>query len=230
MDKDTGFAKRVNTEAYTIHHDDDDSCSPYENHINFCPKYFKLPELDNALSVAAGYRDRRNFLRVYWNRACVWAHEVMHVSWLASPVGTGQKYMSDISVYGTSSSWKAYSMTDAKYLSFSDSVLSTSPFNNPQNYAWYMLARYVIKQYDWYPSDNIWTTKQDPPNAPRRPNIFNTSDASAAAAKSCRPTVLSANPTASSTSSSLASSSATCVVPDGCSNALAPTGCAVLCT
>ena len=79
-----------------------------------------------------------NFIRTYWNRASTWAHEAMHITWLADPIATGEKYMRDIVIYRGSQRWNAYGMLDVKYLSYSEIVLPTSPYNNPQNYAYYV--------------------------------------------------------------------------------------------
>ena len=176
--------RKGSTEAYTLHHEDD-QCSPYENNINFCPKYFDLPKLADALSNAAQYQGTRNNLRQYWNRACVWAHESLHVSWLGTPIASGERYMRDIVI---SYSWKAYRVVDTKYLSYSDGVLNWEAFNNPQNYAYFMLANYVLKKYEWYPSQNIWFSTDDPPPRPAALGVGNsTASGTVTAATSCTP-------------------------------------------
>lgn len=132
-------------------HGTDDTCSPYENQINFCPNFFKLPTLGNAMASASGYQNTRNNIKMYYNRAVTWSHEVMHIGWVATPIATGRTWMTDEVIYGEGASWKAYRVLDTKYFSYSGLALPTAPYNNPQNYAYFLLANYVKKLYDWYP-------------------------------------------------------------------------------
>ena len=62
----------------------------------------------------------------------------MHITWLADPIAKGEEWMGDIVIHGRSQSWSAYRTLDVKYLSYSENVLPTSPYNNPQNYAYYV--------------------------------------------------------------------------------------------
>ena len=230
LDKANFEAKDVATEAYTLHGYDDETCTPYNNHINFCPRYFQSAKLADALSTASNNQDRRDFLRDYWTRACVWAHEAMHITFLAKSFPTGGGGLEDHTIKNPQTSWSAYSTLDTKYLSFSDNIVTYASFNNPQNYAYYLLAKYVQKKYDRYPNLNVWTTNDEPPRPPpRNALIQDANNASVATAPTCRPTVLSVQSSASSTMSS-ATASTSCLVPAGCTNLAAPTGCAVACT
>lgn len=156
----------MRTNAYTNHLD-----LNYFDSINFCPAYFGVPNLARAM-IVGGQAEEPSLIDDYWNQGAVWAHEIMHVTKIISPIGRGG-WMPDIQITKNGKKWRAYNSIDAKYLSF---TRSTSHFldniNNPQNYALYLLANYVQKVSDFYPNLLPWFTTDDPPRPPKYPQTF----------------------------------------------------------
>lgn len=164
------------TEAYTLHGKYKKIIN-VEGHINFCPAYFRLPSLAQAMRDGPR-RGTPDSLRDYWNRGAVWAHEIMHVKKFVDPIGAGG-HMTDVSVTDDPSNkdkqpWKAYRTSDCKYLSLSPTLVdaNSQSFNNPQNYAFFLLANYVQKELDYYPHMAIWLTDDNPPPRPANPQTF----------------------------------------------------------
>ncbi|GIZ45672.1 hypothetical protein CKM354_000882900 [Cercospora kikuchii] len=149
------------TEAYTMHDD------KYKDQINFCPRYFELKSLEQA--VHADKKDQKNFdvIKKYWNRSCVWAHEILHVSWLGTPANPIWPYMQDQQIEKGGIWWRAYRVLDVKYLAYSRKAQPWEAINNPQNYAFFALANYVQEVKGFYPSAAMWWwPRDDPPDVP----------------------------------------------------------------
>ncbi|KAF2712121.1 hypothetical protein K504DRAFT_400647 [Pleomassaria siparia CBS 279.74] len=57
-----------------------------EPHINFCKRYFNLDPLDTKVEKAAAKGDTSKDIMQYYNRATVWARQVMHISAVGTAV------------------------------------------------------------------------------------------------------------------------------------------------
>ncbi|KAF2721544.1 hypothetical protein K431DRAFT_346203 [Polychaeton citri CBS 116435] len=152
--------------AYTSHVRDQ-----YFDHINFCPSFFRLPKLDDAMNAAANDAILRDKLDEYRNRAQTMAHELLHVSWVGKLVGSlyyepGWMYDQFIRVPGAGIGFAAYRSIDTKFLALSDVSLENSAINNNQNYAHYAMAQYVIKNKGFFPSASVWHSGDSPPRPP----------------------------------------------------------------
>ncbi|KAF1938131.1 hypothetical protein EJ02DRAFT_437367 [Clathrospora elynae] len=153
------------TNAYVIHG------GGLDDHINFCDSYYRLRSLDMAVDTeAAGGIINADVLTRYWNRATVWAHEIMHVSWIgkvnSDVVGGG--WMTDIK-YGRITNgpkWKQYRVLDSKWLALGDESPAYAASHNPQNYAWFALSNYITKRRGFYPSAEVWDSTMEPPQHP----------------------------------------------------------------
>ncbi|EAW20625.1 uncharacterized protein NFIA_030580 [Aspergillus fischeri NRRL 181] len=88
----------VNTIAYTVQKDPKHQVAA----INFCPQYFSLQTLKDAMYWAdtthtpGEYADLNNY---YNNQALVWIHELLHIDWVSMASSSGNiHHVSDIKV------------------------------------------------------------------------------------------------------------------------------------
>ncbi|KAF2733320.1 hypothetical protein EJ04DRAFT_513303 [Polyplosphaeria fusca] len=142
-------------QAYTSHR-----AETYD-HINFCDGYFRLRNLAEALDFGSQPTYRDNII-AYQSKAMTWAHELLHVSWLGKVSVLDQPYIKD-ELYSSNPKFQAYKAIDTKWLAFSDIPPGYGPANNPNTYAYFTMAKYVMKKKDYYPSSPIWSTNSDPP-------------------------------------------------------------------
>ncbi|KAF4339668.1 killer toxin subunits alpha beta [Fusarium beomiforme] len=152
------------TFAYTTNKDRD---SGYAR-INFCPRYFRTPNLDQVVSdnskrdLPIEHRaDLRNYVR---NKGRVWFHELLHIDW-ASGVLPGW-HIKDLEAYfldedKTLIRRRVYDPEMTKGLA---RYKFDPPFfirRNADSFAMYSMAKYVQKAIGKYPHLPIATTLND---------------------------------------------------------------------
>ncbi|KAF2495869.1 hypothetical protein BU16DRAFT_617404 [Lophium mytilinum] len=143
---------------------------PYIDHMFFCPSFFLRPKLDDRIATTVNNLVQANWLDNYANRATTVAHELLHISWIGSPIDSPARNQL-IDIFMPDGNWKAYRTVDCKYLAHSEIEPDVQHVNNVNNYMWWFLANYIIHKYDFYPSGSTWLTTLDPPLSP--PSVAN---------------------------------------------------------
>ncbi|OCK76875.1 hypothetical protein K432DRAFT_462169 [Lepidopterella palustris CBS 459.81] len=156
-----------------------------EAHVNFCPGYFNLGELDARVDEVAKNATLREDLDAYYNRATAWARQIMHIASIGTAYldrrtthsaksgansNATQPHSSSTTAITMGTSFLngvpapapqpnnlkyAYGTIRSKWLA---SLSSQEPYdaaNNPENYGLYAQARYVQKKTGVYPQQPV---------------------------------------------------------------------------
>ncbi|ORX97862.1 hypothetical protein BCR34DRAFT_548379 [Clohesyomyces aquaticus] len=149
-----------------------------EAHINFCDSFSDMPMLNIAVDTKSSLD-----MLAYYNRATIWARQLMHISNVG--VGIVEKAVAD-SQSGPHTPWRTYTYTGplntsalagvaddhpdtkgpnniralkyaygvnrAKLLAVLSTQMPYDALNNPENYALYAQARYVMNKKGFYPN------------------------------------------------------------------------------
>ncbi|KAL5114833.1 hypothetical protein ACEQ8H_007262 [Pleosporales sp. CAS-2024a] len=152
-----------------------------EPHVVFCKDYFRIDSLDKRVDKAAADQTIRENLSQYYTRATLWARMVMHFSdtgtaVVARPVPAPPNSTKEWAVIKSKGAMNtsvlagvmnerpddaprdaqtlkyAYGATRAKLLAVLSTQMPYDAANNPENYALYAQARYVMQEKGFYPS------------------------------------------------------------------------------
>lgn len=162
-----------------------------EPHINFCKDYFDLDDLQKRVDKRAQNQVDKYRLMDYYNRGTLWARMVMHFSEIgravvvravpAGPNSTREWELSksegpmNTSVLAGVLDERpdtggpndirtlkyAYGVTRAKLLGVLSTQMVYDPLNNAENYGFYTLARFIMKEKGFYPNVPIMDFPND---------------------------------------------------------------------
>jgi hypothetical protein len=151
-------------------------------HVNFCRDYFRLEALKTKVDRQAIDPREKDKLMEYYTRATLWARMVMHISEIGKAVVTRAvpappNSTAEWTIIQTEGAMNtsvlagvmndrpdmdgpsdvqtlkyAYGVTRAKLLPVLSTQMPYDAANNPENYALYAQARYIVREKGFYPS------------------------------------------------------------------------------